>query len=97
MTYRGRVRNGVVVLEPGVRLREGMDVRVEAVEETHEAAPDSQEAGQLREGLLSFSGVVKEGPSDLARNHDHYLHGCRDDERLLRIAGGTIVNSRADR
>jgi hypothetical protein len=75
MTYRGRVRNGVVVLEPGVRLREGTDVRVEAVEETQEAAPDSQEARQLREGLLSFSGVVKEGPSDLARNHDHYLHG----------------------
>jgi hypothetical protein len=24
---------------------------------------------------LSSSGVVKEGPSDLARNHDHYLHG----------------------
>ncbi len=75
MTYRGRVKNGVVVLEPGVCLREGMDVRVEAVEETKEAAPDSQEARQLREGLLSFSGVVKEGPSDLARNHDHYLHG----------------------
>ncbi len=75
MTYRGRVRSGVVVLEPGVRLREGMDVRVEAVEETQEAAPDSQEARQLRQGLLSFSGVVKEGPSDLARNHDHYVHG----------------------
>jgi hypothetical protein len=75
MTYRGRVRNGVVVLESGVRLREGMDVRVEPVEEAEEATPDSQEARQLREGLLSFSGVVKEGPSDLARNHDHYLHG----------------------
>jgi hypothetical protein len=75
MTYRGRVRNGVVVLESGVRLREGMDVRVEPIEETQGAAPDSQEARQLREGLLSFSGVVKEGPSDLARNHDHYLHG----------------------
>jgi hypothetical protein len=75
MTYRGRVRNGVVVLESGVRLREGMDVRVEPVEEAQEAPPDSQEARQLREGLLSFSGVIKEGPSDLARNHDHYLHG----------------------
>jgi len=75
MTYRGRVKNGVVVLESGVRLREGMDVRVEAVEEPQAVAPDSQEARQLREGLLSLSGVIKEGPSDLARNHDHYLHG----------------------
>jgi hypothetical protein len=75
MTYRGRVRNGVVVLEAGVCLREGMDVRVEPVGEPETPAADSVEAGQLRQGLLSFSGVVKEGPPDLARNHDHYLHG----------------------
>ena len=75
MTYRGRVKNGVVVLESGVRLREGMDVRVEPVEETANAAAGSQETRQLREGLLVFSGLIKEGPSDLARNHDHYLHG----------------------
>jgi hypothetical protein len=37
MTYRGRIKNGVVVLEPGVRLREGMDVRVEPVGETEVA------------------------------------------------------------
>jgi hypothetical protein len=75
MTYRGRVKNGVVVLEPGVHLREGMDVRVEPVAETERAAESTQEERQLREGLLAFSGVVKEGPTDLARNHDRYLHG----------------------
>jgi hypothetical protein len=75
MTYRGRVKNGVVVLEDGVRLREGMDVRVEPVEEPQRKEEPSQEASQLRGGLLSFSGVIKEGPTDLARNHDHYLHG----------------------
>jgi len=75
MTYRGRVVNGVVVLESGVRLREGMDVRVEPVGETEGKAEGSAEARPLREGLLSFSGIIKEGPSDLARNHDHYLHG----------------------
>jgi hypothetical protein len=75
MTYRGRVANGVVVLEPGAHLREGMDVRVEPVPEGGAAAEGAQELRQLREGLLGFSGVVKDGPSDLARNHDHYLHG----------------------
>ena len=75
MTYRGRVKNGVVVLESGVRLREGMDVRVEPVGETQGVEEGSQEARQLREGLLAFSGLIKEGPSDMARNHDHYLHG----------------------
>lgn len=75
MTYRGRVKNGVVVPEPGVRLREGMDVRIEPVGETEKAVEGAPEAPQLREGLLSFSGVIKDGPPDLARNHDHYLHG----------------------
>jgi hypothetical protein len=75
MTYRGRVANGVVVLEPGIHLREGSDVRVELVQESPAATELSQDVQALREGLLSFSGVVKDGPSDLARNHDYYLHG----------------------
>lgn len=75
MTYRGRVKNGVVVLEPGVRLREGMDVRVEPVGEAETVTESTPEVQALCEGLLSFSGVVQEGPADLARNHDHYLHG----------------------
>jgi len=75
MTYKGRVENGVVVLEPGAHLREGMDVRVEPVPEAGSAAECSHELGQLRAGLLGFSGAVKGGPSDLAQNHDHYLHG----------------------
>ncbi len=79
MIYRGRVENGVVVLEPGSRLREGMDVRVEAMPElpgglpTESPVPD--DVRQLRQGLLDFSGVVKDGACDQARNHDHYLHG----------------------
>jgi hypothetical protein len=75
MTYRGRVTNGVVVLEPGVCLREGSDVQVEIVQEVPVLTELSQDVQNLRQGLLSFSGVIKEGPSDLARNHDHYLHG----------------------
>jgi len=75
MTYRGRVENGVVVLEPGASLREGMDVRVEPVPDAASVAESSQEVSELRDGLLGFAGVVKGGPSDFARNHDHYLHG----------------------
>ena len=56
MTYRGRVKNGVIVLQPGVHLREGMDVRVEPVTESENAAPAPEEIKQLQEGLLSFSG-----------------------------------------
>ncbi len=76
MMYRGRVKNGVIVPEPGAPLHEGMTVQIEPVGETQDnAARDPNETQQLREGLLSFSGMIKDGPPDLARNHDHYLHG----------------------
>ncbi len=74
MTYQGRVKNGVIVLEEGVQLREGMSVRVETADQNENVPADPKQIQSLQEGLLSFAGVIKEGPSDLARNHDHYLH-----------------------
>ncbi len=68
MTYKGRVRNGLIVLDPPAELPEGTEVRVEPVE-------DDDDYRGLREGLLSLSGIVEGLPSDMARNHDHYLHG----------------------
>jgi hypothetical protein len=37
------------------------------------AAPAASDA--VRRGLKRFAGVVHDLPSDMARNHDHYLHG----------------------
>jgi len=68
MTYKGRVRNGLIVLDPPAELPEGTEVRVEPVE-------DDDDYRGLREGLLSLSGIVEGLPSDMARNHDHYLPG----------------------
>jgi len=68
MTYKGTVKNGVVVLEPGTRLPEGVEVRIEPVDESDDMA-------SLREGLLRFAGAIKGMPADSARNHDHYLYG----------------------
>jgi hypothetical protein len=70
MTYHGKVKNGVIILEAGAELRDGTRVKVEPVVET-----EPSDASDLQRGLLGFSGVVKDGPTDLARNHDHYLHG----------------------
>ncbi len=67
MSYKGKVKGGVVVLEPGVRLNEGAEVLVEPL-----LAPDDLE--RLKKGLLELAGTVS-GPPDLARNHDHYIHG----------------------
>jgi hypothetical protein len=64
--YRGKVSGGVVVLEPGVDLPEGSEVRIEVL------TPDQTKLG---ERLMKFAGRAQGLPSDMADNHDHYLHG----------------------
>lgn len=77
MIYRGTVRNGVVVLEEnGAPLREGTPVRVEPLSadvadgQTADAAVDDY----VRR-MMEIAGTAEGLPGDLARNHDHYLHG----------------------
>jgi hypothetical protein len=66
MVYRGKVRDNVVVLEPGIHLPEGADVRVEILIE-----PKPQQ-----DPLLAMTDLaVKTGIQDLATNIDHYLYG----------------------
>ncbi len=71
MDILGRVKDGVVILDDSNTLRDGTVVRVEPVE-TDEA---HEEGASLSEKLLRLAGTVKGLPTDLARNHDHYLHG----------------------
>jgi hypothetical protein len=68
MSYIGTVTQGVIVLPPDVKLREGSRVRVEPL------AADL-ERGTLGQRLLRFAGTVEGLPADMARNHDRYLHG----------------------
>lgn len=73
MTYRGKVINGAVVLNGGIRLPEGADVQVQvAAESTAAVAPPP--SGTLAARLLEIAGTI-DGPADLAENHDHYLYG----------------------
>jgi len=68
MTYRGKVKDNVVVLEPGIRLPEGAEVRIELFEDpSFQDGPDPL----LRMGELA----VETGVRDLATNIDHYLYG----------------------
>ena len=67
MTYRARVKNGVIVLDEPADLPEGADVHVELAEPTSPRA--------LADRLRDVIGISKGLPADLAENHDHYLHG----------------------
>ncbi len=68
MSYIGTVTNGVVVLPADAQLKEGTQVRIEALS----ASPEAHTLGQR---LMRFAGTAKGLPSDMACNHDHYLHG----------------------
>jgi hypothetical protein len=67
MSYVGHVKNGVIVLEDEASLAEGTKVRVEPIEDA--------DTPTLAERLKNCIGIIEGLPSDMARNHDHYLHG----------------------
>lgn len=68
MTYRGHVNHGVVVLEPGIELPEGIEVSVVPVTPTPRKT--------LAEQFGDLIGSVPDLPVDMAEQHDHYLHGA---------------------
>jgi hypothetical protein len=74
MTYRGTVKQGVVVLEPGATFPEGTTVTVSAVD-GDSVTPPAPQPNTLGRRLMKYAGAVKGLPSDMARNHDHYIHG----------------------
>jgi len=63
MTFRGRVENGQVVLEPNAHLPEGALVEIKAI------GPQEDPADGLGDE------AVCTGIADLATQHDHCLYG----------------------
>jgi hypothetical protein len=68
MSLQGVVQNGVVVLDAGHSLPDGTRVEVTVRD-------GAGQAPTLRERLLKLAGTVDDLPVDMARNHDHYIHG----------------------
>lgn len=68
MTYRGRVQNGVVVLNPPAQLPEGASVRVEVVT-TGRAESIAPQAGHRQggryAGQISIAPDFDEWPTDI--------------------------------
>lgn len=67
MTYRGHVQSGVVVFDGPETPPKGATVEV--------AVLPSRQDGSLRDLLMEFAGTVEGLPSDMAAQHDHYIHG----------------------
>jgi hypothetical protein len=69
MSFAGTIQNGVVVFDSQPQLPEGTRVEV-VIQEVAAKKPS------LRERLAKLAGTVDDLPSDMARNHDHYIHGA---------------------
>jgi hypothetical protein len=69
-TYMGEFRDGVVVFDgPAPALPPGTKVRIEPIPSDEPPTPT------LAERLKPVIGSVTDLPSDMAEQHDHYLHG----------------------
>jgi hypothetical protein len=67
VSYKGTVKNGVVILPRNAKLRNGTAVKVTPVAD--------QQADDFTDMLVRLSKKVRGLPRDLAAQHDHYLYG----------------------
>jgi len=67
MSYVGKVKNGVVVLPPGVKLPDGTEVQL--------VVPETTIDPSFADRYSSYIGAADDLPPDLAENLDHYVHG----------------------
>ena len=74
MAYRGHIENGAVMLDEPADIPEGAEVSVEMVARPG-AKPEEDVPVSDYDRLGSLIGKAEGLPSDLAENHDHYLHG----------------------
>ncbi|MBN1489194.1 MAG: hypothetical protein JXA69_04690 [Phycisphaerae bacterium] len=72
MTYRGTVKNGVVVLGSDARIPDGTEVLVEPA-----GVRPLMDLARLAEGFPDDP----DWPADGAKEHDHYLYGTPKRDR----------------
>lgn len=73
MTYLAHIENGVIVLDSDVVLPEGARVEISIM---NEAASETQGSHPTHAEMFgNMVGALDGLPPDLAKNHDHYLHG----------------------
>ncbi len=70
MTYQpitAKYEEGTVVLPPDVDWPNGIKLEIQPIEERPRTWADI---------MKDYTGIADDMPSDLAMNHDHYLHGA---------------------
>ena len=67
MSYKGTVKDGVVILPLNAKLPNGTEVKVTPIA--------SRQDDDFTDMLVSVAKKVRGLPRDLAAQHDHYLYG----------------------
>jgi len=80
MTYRGRVKDGVIVVEGPDKPPEGaeMSMRVLKPRTKNSTKPRKKRGSKEKtfaERMKKFIGMGSHLPPDFSVNHDHYLYG----------------------
>ena len=74
MTYRGTVKDGVVVLAGDARIPDGTEVRVEPVSDRADSGSGAESTSSGSPLFRAAERAKSTGIPDLAINHDHYLY-----------------------
>lgn len=74
MNMRGRIVAGRIELDGPINLPDGVEVDVTLEPIDRKSAPASSR-NTLAESLAEVIGAIDGLPSDLAEQHDHYIHG----------------------
>ena len=69
-SFWGVFKDGIVFPELPLALPNGTKVKIEIVDQEK-----TEEISHLISDMKTLAGTATGLPSDLARNHDHYLHG----------------------
>ena len=77
MSFRGQFKSGVIVFDSPPPLPEGAVVEVQPVDPSSSAGRGRDDLPSWGDVLKDFVGKAKGLPPDMARNHDHYIHGTR--------------------
>lgn len=73
MEITGVVNNGTVVFDRPINIPDGTKVSIRVLKQAENAATSTP--ASLGKRLLKHAATVPGLPSDLAEQHDHYLHG----------------------
>lgn len=74
MSFTGHVQNGQVVLDEPLPFEDGAIVEIAVVTPIPSATKPVEQLTHF-ERYRDFIGSIPDLPSDMAEQHDHYIHG----------------------